>query len=173
MIPELDSHAVTKDNPKPLNDRFSPWHPCGRDEQSYIAGMKRNAHLSLLGAVCRLAPNDGDGEKAATQWEQTFGVPRSRDLIAFTNARVGFIQGEEGKPDGIVAISIGVKSERQRDDIFKRAHEKGLLASDGGSRWLNMFRHQVVCAAHWKTTTSHRANYDSASSHQSYDYLLS
>ncbi len=138
VIPELDSHTVTEANPKPLNDRFSPWHPCGPDESSYIAGMKRNAHLSLLGAACRLSPSDGSGESAATQWEEIFGVPRSRDLIAFTNARIGFIHGEEGEPDGIVSISIGVSDERRRDEIYKRAEGRGLFENDGWSRWVDM-----------------------------------
>lgn len=139
VIPELDSHDVTEENPTPLNTRFSPWHACGPDEKSYIACMKRNAQLSLAGVVCRLGPNDGDGERAATQWEETFGVPRSRDLIAFTNARIGFISGEEGKPEGIVSISIGVKGEKKRSEILQRSEERGLLESDAGSRWINMF----------------------------------
>lgn len=139
VIPELDSHDVTDDNPTPLNTRFSPWHACGPDEKSYIEGMKRNSHLSLLGVVCRLAPNDGDGETAATQWEQIFGAPRSRDLVAFTNARLGFIHGEEGKPDGIVSISIGINSDVKRQAVFQRAEERGLFETDGSSRWINMF----------------------------------
>lgn len=138
VIPELDSHDATESNPTPLNTRFSPWHACGPDEQSYMEAMKRNSHLSLLGAVCRLAPQDGNGEEAATQWEQIFGIPRSRDLVAFSNARLGFIHGEEGKPDGIVSISIGVNSEEKRDGIFERAGERGLLENDGSSRWVNM-----------------------------------
>ena len=100
--------------------------------------MKRNGHLSLLGVVCRLGPNEGDGERAATQWEQTFGVPRSRDLIAFTNARIGFIAGEDGKPDGIVSIGIGVKTDKQRSEIFERAEKRGLLKKGQGSKGIDM-----------------------------------
>lgn len=139
MIPELDSHDVTDKNQTPLQTRFSPWHPCGPDEESYLEGMKRNGHLSLLGVVCRLGPNDGDGESAATQWEQIFGIPRSRDLVAFTNARLGFMRGEEGKQDGIVSISIGVRGENKRNEILQRAEKRGLLERDGGSRWVDMF----------------------------------
>ena len=134
MIPELDSQAPTKEFPDPLKTRFSPWHPCGPDEKSYIAKMKQYGHLSLLGVVCRLAPGDWGGELAATQWEQTFGVPRSRDLIQFTNARVGFLHGEEGKREGIESITIGVVGERRRQEIFKRAEEKGILELDEQKR---------------------------------------
>lgn len=139
VIPELDSEFVTESNPDPLKTRFSPWHPCGPDKEAYIAGMKRNAHLSLLGVVCRLAPGDGNGEEAATQWEKIFGVPRSRDLIAFTNARIGFMRGEEGKPDGITSISIGVNSDRRRSEIYRVAEERGLLKNNAGITWIEMF----------------------------------
>ena len=101
--------------------------------------MKRHAHLSLLGVVCRLAPNDWGAEKAATQWEEIFGIPRSRDLAAFTNARLGFLHGKEGQPEGIMSISIGVKGETKRNEIFKRAEERGVLDGDEQSRnFVNM-----------------------------------
>ena len=140
VIPELDSHNETKENPTPIATKFSPWHACGPDEKRYIAKMKEYGHLSLLGAVCRLPPGDWGSELAATQWEQTFGVPRSRDLIQFTNARVGFLHGEEGKREGIETISIGVQGDKRRQAIFKRAEERGLLETDAqGRRWVNMF----------------------------------
>ena len=100
--------------------------------------MKRHGHLSLLGAVCRLAPGDWGAETAASQWEATFGVPRSRDLIQFTNARVGFLHGEEGQPEGIISISIGVKGEKKRDEIFQRAKQKGVLGGDEARKWVEM-----------------------------------
>ena len=100
--------------------------------------MKEYGHLFLLGAVCRLEPGDWGSEVAATQWEQTFGVPRSRDLIQFTNARVGFLHGEEGKDQGIESISIGVAGEKRRQEIFKRADERGVVEGDGLRRWINM-----------------------------------
>jgi hypothetical protein len=137
VIPELDSHAETKDNPKPLTNRFSPWYPCGPD-LSYIPKMKKYAHLSLLGVVCRLAPGDWGAELASTQWEQIFGVPRSRDLVQFTNARVGFLHGEEGQPEGIISVTIGVVGERRRQEIFNRAKEKGVLVDDRSGRFVRM-----------------------------------
>ena len=91
-----------------------------------MATMKRYDHLSLIGAVCRLAPSDAEGERAATQWQDIFGVPRSRDLVAFTNARVGFTAGQAGLHEGIISISIGVKGEQARDEIIKRAERMGL-----------------------------------------------
>src|SRR3954451_13823064 len=55
MMPELDSHTSSRDNPDPLGFRFSPWHAAGADYDSYSAGMKRCSHLHMVGAVCRLA----------------------------------------------------------------------------------------------------------------------
>ena len=101
--------------------------------------MKRNAHLSLIGVICRLGPNDEGGEKASTQWEEIFGIPRSRDLAAFTNARLGFIPFEEGQREGIVSVSIGVSSETKRQEIFKRAQEKGIVHGKWPNQWLEMF----------------------------------
>ena len=101
--------------------------------------MERNAHISLLGVVCRLKENDGNGEEAATQWEQIFGVPRSRDLLQFTNARVGFIHGEPGKREGIVSIGIGCSDVQVRDAIFRRAKDRGVLITDGDGPWVSLF----------------------------------
>lgn len=134
VIPELDSHDATEGYPTPLQTRFSPWHACGPDTESYIAAMKRSEHLSLLGVVCRLEPSEQSGEKAATQWEQTFGVPRSRDLNAFTNARLGFVAGQEGLPAGIISITIGVRGQKRREDIFRRAQKYGVVKTERG-RW--------------------------------------
>lgn len=100
--------------------------------------MKQYGHLSLLGAVCRLAPGDWGSELAATQWENTFGVPRSRDLIQFTNARVGFLHGEEGIREGIERISIGVVGARRRREIFERAEEMEVVRSEGTKEWIEM-----------------------------------
>ena len=96
MMPELDSHTPGPNNPTPLKSRFSPWHACGSDHKVYYPGMKRSEHLSLEGCVLRLQPGDYDHEAASRQWEETFGVARSRDLLAFTNARLGFTPGREG-----------------------------------------------------------------------------
>ena len=100
--------------------------------------MKKYGHLSLVGAVCIVAPGQGTGEEASTQWEQTFGVGRSRDLIAFTNARVGFLRGYPGEQEGIQSIGIGVLGERRREEIYKRAEEMGVLRTEFGRRWVEM-----------------------------------
>ncbi|KAF2802706.1 uncharacterized protein BDZ99DRAFT_512370 [Mytilinidion resinicola] len=134
IIPELDSHRPSKDNPKPLTSPFSPWHACGPDYKAYSAIMKRNTHIQLGGLVCRLAPGDVRHEEAPRQWEDMFGVARSRDLLAFTNARLGFMRGEEGKPEGIVSISIGVTGQDTLQGILDRASKEGLL-EDG---WVNL-----------------------------------
>src|SRR6266498_2684348 len=67
MMPELDSHTPTPQNPDPLTSRFSPWHACGPDYEAYSAGMKRAFHLHLIGVTLRLAPHDTDIEAAAKQ----------------------------------------------------------------------------------------------------------
>lgn len=140
VIPELDSQSPTDAFPNPMTTRISPWHACGPDEGAYLSLMEKYAHLSLLGAVCRLKPEDQGSELASTWWQDTFGVTRVRDLLGFSNARVGFIRGEEGKPEGIVSIGVGVRGQQRRDAILARAREKGLLGSEGvvemlGVRW--------------------------------------
>jgi len=134
MMPELDSHRPSKENPKPLTSPFSPWHACGSDYKAYSAVMKRNTHLQLSGLVCRLAPEDVRHEDAPRQWEDMFGVARSRDLLAFTNARLGFMRGEEGKPEGLVSITIGVTGQETLKGILDRANKEGLC----GDGWINM-----------------------------------
>lgn len=138
-MPELDSHAPEPNNPTPLKSRFSPWHACGSDHKVYYPGMKRSEHLSLEGCVLRLQPGDSDHESASRQWEEMFGVARSRDLLAFTNARLGFVPGREGQPEGLVSITVGVKGQDRLDAILKRARDAGVYA-DGqlamcGVRW--------------------------------------
>ncbi|KAH7381344.1 hypothetical protein DE146DRAFT_624502 [Phaeosphaeria sp. MPI-PUGE-AT-0046c] len=128
MMPELDSHASGPNNPRPLISRFSPWHACGSDHKAYYPGMKRSGDLTLEGCVLRLQPGDTDHEAAARQWEETFGVTRSRDLLAFTNARVGFVGGREGQPDGLLSITIGVNGRERLADIVSRAKEAGVYA---------------------------------------------
>lgn len=101
--------------------------------------MNRAAHLTLEGCVLRLQPDDYEHEAAARQWEETFGVARSRDLLAFTNARMGFVPGSKGCPEGLVSITVGVKGKGKLDDIMVRAREAG-VCHDGyvdmcGIRW--------------------------------------
>lgn len=101
--------------------------------------MKRSEHLSIVGCVLRLQPGDYEHEAAARQWEHAFGVARSRDLLAFTNARLGFISGKGGQPEGLISITVGVAGEDDLEAIRKRAREAGVVA-DGciimcGVRW--------------------------------------
>jgi hypothetical protein len=134
VIAELDSHTPTKSNPTPLKDRFSPWHACGPDYAKYSEGMKRTSHLTLEGCVLRLAPGNLGHEAAARQWEEVFGVGRSRDLLAFTNARLGFIRGQEGKFEGLVSVTVGVNGTKELQGILDRASTAGLC----GEGWINM-----------------------------------
>jgi hypothetical protein len=91
--------------------------------------MKRSEHLSLEGCVLRLQPGDYDHEAASRQWEETFGVARSRDLLAFTNARLGFTPGREGLAEGLTSITVGVSSQAKLEEIRARAREVGVLNS--------------------------------------------
>ncbi|KAF2641192.1 hypothetical protein P280DRAFT_399231 [Massarina eburnea CBS 473.64] len=139
MMPELDSHAPSNHNAAPLQTRFSPWHACGSDYDTYSAGMKRVSHLSLEGCVLRLAPGDVGHEAAARQWEEIFGVARSRDLLAFTNARLGFVSGREGIKEGLLSITVGVRGKDRLHGILDRASKEGLC----GDGWINM------CGIRW------------------------
>ena len=127
-MPELDSHAPEPNNPTPLRSRFSPWHACGSDHKVYYPGMKRSEHLRLAGCVLRLQPGDTEHEAAARQWEELFGVARSRDLLAFTNARLGFISGQEGRSEGLVSITVGVNGKDKFEAIMERARRAGVCA---------------------------------------------
>ncbi|KAF1850320.1 uncharacterized protein K460DRAFT_270888 [Cucurbitaria berberidis CBS 394.84] len=139
MMPELDSHEPRADNPTPLKSRFSPWHACGPDHRLYYPGMKRSEHLTLEGCVLRLQPGDVGHEAGARQWEEIFGVARSRDLLAFTNARLGFIPGREGQPEGLVSITVGVNSKGKLEAIFDRAGQAGVCGNGSiemcGVKW--------------------------------------
>ena len=127
-MPELDSHAPGPNNPTPVKTRFSPWHACGPDYDMYSPGMQRTEHLTLAGCVLRLQPGDADHEAAARQWEQLFGVARSRDLLAFTNARLGFVPGREGQQEGLISITVGVNGRAKLDAIRERARRAGVYA---------------------------------------------
>lgn len=139
MMPELDSHTLSRTNPTPLTSRFSPWHACGSDYKVYGPGMRRAAHLSLEGCILRLQPGDYEHEAAARQWEETFGVARSRDLLAFTNARIRFVAGRDTLPEGLVSITVGVNGQSNLDAILERARRAGLYRDEGvnmcGVKW--------------------------------------
>jgi hypothetical protein len=134
MMPELDSHTPLPNNPDPLKSRFSPWHACGTDYCSYVAGMKRHSDLHLVSAVCRLAPGNSDTEAAAQRWEEVFGVPRNRDQLAFTNAQIRFVPGVEAKSEGLESITVAVEGEERMAGILDRASKDGLC----GDGWINM-----------------------------------
>ncbi|RAQ99458.1 hypothetical protein DDE82_008233 [Stemphylium lycopersici] len=142
MMPELDSHVPGPNNPTPVRARFSPWHACGPDVERYTRAMEQTAHLTLESCVLRLQPGDLGHEAAARAWEETFGVVRSRDLLAFTNARLGFIPGEEGQPEGLVSITVGVKGKEYFDAILERAQQAGIC----GEGWIEM------CGVKWYLT---------------------
>jgi hypothetical protein len=139
MMPELDSHVPGPKNPTPIQSRFSPWHACGTDIARCRAGMERTQHLTLEGCVLRLQPGDLGHEAAAREWEEIFGVARSRDLLAFTNARLGFVPGREGQQEGLVSITIGVRGKDEYDAILERARQAGVRGNGGidicGVKW--------------------------------------
>jgi hypothetical protein len=139
MMPELDSHPADASNPKPLADPFSPWHACGKDHAAYSAIMKRHADLHLSGVLLRLKSGELDTEAASRYWQDVFGVGMSRDLLAFTNTRMGFVRGLEGKSEGLDSITIGVDGGERLDGILERASKEG-LCRDG---WIEM------CGVRW------------------------
>ncbi|KAF2849603.1 hypothetical protein T440DRAFT_452502 [Plenodomus tracheiphilus IPT5] len=139
MIPELDSHTPESSNPTPLKSRFSPWHACGSDYDAYSVGMRNTSHLSLQGCVLRLHPDDLDHEAASRQWEDIFGVGRSRDLLAFTNARLGFVRGREGQSEGLLSIVVGIDGQAKRDALVERAKLAGVYRGD----------HVEMCGVKW------------------------
>ncbi|EMD88534.1 hypothetical protein COCC4DRAFT_76726 [Bipolaris maydis ATCC 48331] len=139
LMPELDSHTPGPANPNPLGTRFSPWHACGPASESYMRGMEQTGHLALEGCVLRLEPGDVDAEGAARQWEEIFGVSRRRDLLAFTNARLVFMPGQDGLPEGLVSITVGVQAQDSYDAILERARTAGVwgegCAEMCGTKW--------------------------------------
>ncbi|OJD11013.1 hypothetical protein ACJ73_09631, partial [Blastomyces percursus] len=135
VIPELDSHDATPANPEPVTSRFAPWHACGPDYASYSQGMKRTADLHLVDVTCRLAPGDEDTDAALKQWEETFGISRGAEHLQFTNARMRFVPGMEGRSEGFTDVTIAVRGEERLRGIFDRAREVGVPAGDG---WVDM-----------------------------------
>jgi len=134
IMPELDSHSPQPGVPDGLETTIAPWHAINLPFETYERTMRRNTDLSIVGVQLRLKPGDLGGEDAARQWRDVFGVPMSRDLGAFTNARLGFLAGKEGKREGMEAITIAVKGRKRLDDILKRVAEEGLC----GDGWTNM-----------------------------------
>jgi len=101
--------------------------------------FKKSPDLAISGVQLRLAPGDRGTEEAAREWRDVFGVPMSRDLLAFTNARLGFLPGEPGKKEGLETITIAVKGKKKFDQILERVAAEG-ICGDGwtdllGVRW--------------------------------------
>jgi len=134
MIPELDAHAISSTNPTPLETELSPWHPCGPDFEKYSAGMKRCSHLKLVNAVLRLAPGQTDVVAAAQRWQDYFGVKRHGSGLEFTNARLKFVPGVDGMPEGLESITIEVQSKDRLEKMLKVASKEGLC----GDGWTNL-----------------------------------
>jgi hypothetical protein len=134
MMPELDSHRATHDNPEPIMTRFSPWHACGKNFTKYAAGMRRHGDLQFVGAVCKLKAGE-DIEDAAGKWEELFGVEKSKlgvkGALAFANMWLRFVESES---EGLESITIAVRGKERLDGILKRASNEGLC----GDGWINM-----------------------------------
>lgn len=133
-MPELDSHAPSSTNPTPLESPFSPWHACGSDYDKYSAGMKRCSHLKLVSATLRLAPGQSDVEAAAQQWQDYFGIRKEGCELLFTNARLKFIPGTEGLPEGLDSVTLEVKGKNRFDKMLEVVGKEGLC----GDGWTNL-----------------------------------
>lgn len=133
-MPELDSHAPSSSNPTPLETTYSPWHACGSDYEKYSAGMRRCSHLKLISATLRLAPGQSDIGAAAQQWQDFFGVRREGSELIFTNARMKFIAGVDGLPEGLESITIEVKGKQRFEKMLEVVSREGLC----GDGWTNM-----------------------------------
>lgn len=134
MMPELDSHTPSPQNPTPLDSPSSPWHACGSDYDRYSAAMKRCSHLKLLAATCRLAPGQTDVEAAARQWQGYFGIASHGSELAFTNARLRFVPGVDGLPEGLESISIQVRGRERLEKMLDLVRKEGLC----GDGWANL-----------------------------------
>jgi len=139
VIPELDSHEPTTIHPDPVAAPFPPWHAIDLPYTSYLPAMKRTANLQISSVQCRLEPGDERVEDAARQWRDVFGAPLSRDLVAFTNARLGFLRGAEDRKPGMERITVAVKGRKRFDRILQVAQEEGIC----GDGWINM------CGVEW------------------------
>ncbi|KAF2403788.1 hypothetical protein EJ06DRAFT_505100 [Trichodelitschia bisporula] len=139
VIPELDAQYGAG---KGVEVRFGAWHALGPRHEEYVGGMRETAGLGLLGVVCRLKAGEVDVEGAARRWRDLFGVAMSRDLVAFTNARLGFVRGVEGKGAGIESITVGVAGREKLEDVIKKAREKGVWRG-GTHGWAEM------CGVKW------------------------
>jgi len=141
-MPELDSHRSTPTWPTPHLTTISPWGALGSASRAplYLAAMRDASHLRLVGVVLRLEPHDTDTVGAATQWENTFGLYRDKDLLHYTNARMGFVAGVKGESDGIQSITIAVEGKLKLERMLWAAKAEGVWRDGGyaemvGVRW--------------------------------------
>lgn len=137
MMPELDSHTPCEMNSEPLADRFSPWHACGAEYDRYVQDMKRTAHLHLIGCNLHLGGGETDSAGAGKQWSENFGIPVTRDELAFSNARIGFSCGQDDRPEGLADITIAVDQVDQMNVILDRARAAGKTVHKPGD-WFEM-----------------------------------
>ncbi|EGE78919.2 hypothetical protein, variant [Blastomyces dermatitidis ATCC 18188] len=141
VIPELDSHEATPANPEPVTSRFAPWHACGPDYASYSKGNE--AYCRPASGRCHLPSSTGrrgHRRRIEAVGGETFGIPGDPGHLQFTNARMRFLPGMEGKSEGFTDVSIAVRGEERHKGIFDRAREVGLPSGDGwvemlGCRW--------------------------------------
>jgi hypothetical protein len=138
VMPELDSHAaapaVAAGVPSELTEAFAPWHAIDAPFEAYREVFRRSADLAIVGVQLRLPVGQRGTEDAAREWRDVFGVPMSRDLLAFTNARLGFLPGEQGKREGLETITIAVKGKKRFDQILEKVAAEGLC----GDGWTNL-----------------------------------
>jgi hypothetical protein len=134
IMPELDAHVPQPGVPDWQKAAFAPWHAIGGRFEEYAKVFQKSPHLAIVGVQLRLAPGDRGTEAAAREWRDVFGVPMSRDLLAFTNSRMGFLPGEPGKKEGLETITIAVKGKEEFDQILERASAEGLC----GDGWTNL-----------------------------------
>ncbi|KIV97450.1 hypothetical protein PV10_01201 [Exophiala mesophila] len=137
MMPELDSHTPSPKNPTPLDSPFSPWHACGADYLAYSTAMKRRAHLKLIGATLRLAPGNTNIQAAAQRWNHLFGVPSQANNLLFTNAKLDFVNGVQGQPEGLERITIQVDGKDRLERILNIARREGVY-KDGAVEMLGV-----------------------------------
>jgi hypothetical protein len=137
MMPELDSHTPSPSNPTPLATEYSLWHACGKDFEKYSAGMQRCKHLKLISVTLRLAPGQTNVEKAAQQWQDFFGVQKEASESVFTNARMKFVSGVDGQPEGLESITLGVKGKDKLENMLRVVEREG-LCGDGSTNMLGV-----------------------------------
>jgi hypothetical protein len=142
VIPEVDSIKPTDQWPSPVSTRISPTISLGPMDRAptYLSEMRTSSGLRLQTVILRLEPGDADTIAAAKQWENMFGVPRNGHVLIFTNATIGFVPGEAGKPAGIDGITIAITGKNRWERICRTAQVEGLLGDKGyvnmlGVKW--------------------------------------